>query len=556
MKKFSIVLLLLTLNLSVIAQNQKTLKSSVKEVCVFTSGAQIQRSANINIPAGVSELVFDGISPYANVSSIQSSGKGNFIILDTRHNIKYSEPAENPESLIPASLQHKINATQDTLNEINFDFDAIKDKKDLYNKQKDMLYNNPLMRGGGKSDSLPVLMAAMDFYNTKMSNINTELQKIKRDEAKILTKKTQLQKRLNDLNDYKNRIITEKTGSDSPRYQIIVSVSAREAVTGSLTVSYLTSNAGWSASYDIRVNDINAPLELALKANVYQNTGENWENVKLKLSTNNPTVNNIKPYLSSWLLNYFMPVTGYTSNIVMKSSKAEAPQSAQGNYDDAKLPAAERSYKYITQSQSLTAIEYNIDLPYSIPDDGKPHLVYVQQNENIITRYNYYAAPKIDKDAFLIAKLSGWEELNLLAAKANIYFEGSYVGETTIDPTTITDTLELSLGRDKSISIQRKKLRDKEKDQIIGNSRLKTITMEITVKNNKNASIDLSLEDQIPIANDKDIKVNFIADDFTGKLNETTGLLSWNLKLKPKETKTVSFTYSIKYDSDKSLILK
>ena len=560
MKKISIIMLLLACKYLVIAQSPKDLKSSVKEVTIFSNGAQIIRSATINLQPGVSELVFNGISPYTNVSSIQPSGKGNFVILDSRHNIEYPEPTDNPEILIPAALQRKIEATLDTLNDINYDYDVIKDRKDLYIKQKDMLTNNPLMRGGGKSDSLPILKDAMEFYNAKMNSINAELQRIKREENKVILKKTQLQTRYNELLAYKERIISEKTKSTDPIYQVIVTVSAKESVTGSLSISYNCTNAGWTPAYDIRVNDINAPVELTFKANVYQNTGEDWSNVKLKLSTNNPNKSNIKPYLATWYLNYYMPVNVYSSNISMGSAPASASREEKTsvildedvNY---KLPAAQLASNFTTQTQNLTAMEYSIDIPYSIPSDGKYHLVNIQNHDNISTAYNYFAAPKIDKDAFLIAKLSGWEDLNLIPAKANFYFEGAYIGETTIDPNIIADTLELSLGRDKGIAIQRKKLKDKEKEQIIGNSRSKTICMEVTVRNNKNSVIDISIEDQIPISNDKDIKVSFDSENFTGNYNENTGMLSWKLKLKPKENKVVNFTYTIKYDKDRNLIM-
>ncbi len=559
MKKISILLLMLIFQHFVFAQTQKALKSSVKEVTLFTNGAQIIRTAGINLQAGVSELVFEGISPYTNVSSIQPSGKGNFIILDSRHNIQYPEPPENPEILIPAALQHKIEASQDSLNEINFDYDVIKDRKELFIKQKEMLANNPVMRGGGKSDSLPILKDAMEFYNSKMSLINAELQKIRREESKVILRKTQLQNRYNELIAYKERIISEKTSSTAPVYQVIVTVSAKEAVSGSLSISYTCSNAGWTPAYDIRVNDINAPVELSFKANVYQNTGEEWNNIKLKLSTNNPNKNNTKPYLAAWYLNYYMPVNVYSSNLRGGSAPASVSREdisvSSMDYDVKKLPSAQLASDYTSETQNLTAFEYSIDLPYTIPSDGKYHLVFVQKHDNIATSYNYFAAPKIDKDAFLIAKLTSWEELNLLPAKANIYFENAFVGETTIDPNIIADTLELSLGRDKGIAIQRKKLKDKEKEQIIGSSRVKTISMEVTIRNNKNSTIDINLEDQIPLSNDKDIKVSFESENFTGNYNENTGMLNWQLKIKPKESKVVSFTYTIKYDKDRNLIM-
>jgi len=561
MKRISIFLLLTFWGLAMMAQNQKELKSTVKEVTVFTNGAQVMHSANVNLQAGVTELIFEGVSPYINVASIQTSGRGGFIILDTKHNIKYPEPPENPELLIPASLQNKIITVQDSLNDMNYDMDVLKDRKDLYNSQKNMLANNPLMKGGGHSDSLPVLKDAMEFYLSKMNTINTELQKRRREESKLALQKSKVQQRLNDLIEYKNRLIAEKSGNNAPINQVIVTVSAKEIVSGSLSLSYIVSNAGWAPSYDIRVKDVDAPVALSLKANVYQNTGEEWNNVKLTLSTNNPYKNNRKPYLAPWYLSYYMPPSVYTSNVYMKTeSMSKAPASLNEREDlsmDNKkyIPMAGSSADYTTQSQNMTSVEYNIDMPYTVPSDGKQHLVSVMEN-NIAARYNHYVVPKMDKDAFLIAKLTGWEDLNLMAAKANIYFEGTYIGETMINPEMVNDTLEVSLGSDKSIIVSRKKLKDKVKEQTFGASTNKTITMEITVKNNKNSTVDLTLEDQIPVASDKDIKVSFLSEDFNGKYNENTGMLTWQIKLKPKESKVVSFTYVIKYDSSKQLLLK
>lgn len=562
MKRICIILLIIFFEQVIMAQNQKELKSSVKEVTVFTNGAQVTRSATVNLQAGISEMVFEGVSPYLNVTSLQTTGRGNFIILDSKHNVKYPEPPENPELLIPASVQNKIIYIQDSLVEINYDLDVVKDKKDLFTNQKNMLAINPLMKGGASSDSLPVLKDVMDFYQTKMTSINSELQKIKREENKLYTLRTKVQERLNELLEYKNRLIAEKTGNNTPINQIIVTVSAKESVSGSLSVSYITSNAGWTPAYDIRIKDVESPVALSLKANVYQNTGEEWNNVKLTLSTNNPYKNNTKPYLAPWYLTYYMPVTRYTSNVVMQT-EAKAPVAAREDlsldndaykgYSNKALAGS--TADYTTQSQNMTSIEYNIDLPYTISSSGKQHLVAVLDN-NISAIYNHYAVPKMDKDAFLIAKLTGWEDLNLMTAKANIYFEGTYIGVTTIDPNMVNDTLEISLGSDKSVVINRKKLKDKVKEQTLGTNTIKTITMEITVKNNKNSSVDLTLEDQIPVANDKDIKVIFNSEEFTGKYNENTGMLMWKMKLKPKESKVVSFTYSIKYDSSKQLILK
>lgn len=553
MKKFVLFLVFFCLIIVSNAQFSKSINSSIKDVTLFTSGAQVNRVANVNLQAGITEIIFEGISPNINSGSIQSSGRGNFIILDTRYNIKYQEPSDEPESNVPESLQRRINLTQDTLNDVNYELEAIKDRKDVFAKQKEMINNNPLMKGGGKSDSLPVLKDVIEFYNQKMNSINAELQKIKKEEARVLLKRTNIQNRLNALLEYKNRIISSKTNSNNPVHQIIVTVSAKEPANGSLSLSYMVSNCGWSPLYDIRVNNTEEPVELTMKANVYQNTGEEWKNVNLRLSTHSFGKGNIKPVLYPWYLSYYMPVSVYTSNLSMPRSEG-APKAKQGNVSyDAEISASQTITDFSTSKQNITGQEYSIEIPYSLPSDGKNYLLVVK-NERIKSQYKYFSVPKIDKDVFLVARLTGWEDLNLLEAKSNIYFEGTYIGETFINPSVLADTLEISLGRDKNIIVQRKKLKDKEKEQIVGNTIIKTVTMEISIRNNKNSSVELTVEDQIPVTNEKDIKITFIGDNFSGIYNENTGMLKWNINLKPKENRVLTFSYSIKYDKDKRLI--
>jgi uncharacterized protein (TIGR02231 family) len=553
MKKFALFLVFFCLIKVLNAQLSKNINSVIKDVTLFTSGAQVNRVANVNLQAGTTELIFEGISPNINSGSIQSSGRGNFIILDTRYNIKYQEPSDEPESNVPESLQRRINLTQDTLNDVNYELEAIKDRKDVFAKQKEMINNNPLMKGGGKSDSLPVLKDVIEFYNQKMTSINAELQKIKKEEARVLLKRTNIQNRLNALLEYKNRIISSKTNSNNPVHQIIVTVSAKEPANGSLSLSYMVSNCGWSPLYDIRVNNTEEPVELTMKANVYQNTGEEWKSVNLKLSTHSFGKGNIKPVLYPWYLSYYMPVSVYTSNLSMPRSEG-TPKTKQGNVSyDAEISASQTIADFSTSKQNITGLEYSIEIPYSLPTDGKNYLLVIK-NEKIKSQYKYFSVPKIYKDVFLAARLTGWDDLNLLEAKSNIYFEGTYIGETFINPSVLADTLEISLGRDKNVIVQRKKLKDKEKEQIVGNSIVKTVTMEISIRNNKNSSVELTVEDQIPVTNEKDIKITFIGDNFNGIYNENTGMLKWNINLKPKENRVLTFSYSIKYDKDKRLI--
>ncbi|MCE9539322.1 MAG: DUF4139 domain-containing protein [Bacteroidetes bacterium] len=164
--------------------------------------------------------------------------------------------------------------------------------------------------------------------------------------------------------------------------------------------------------------------------------------------------------------------------------------------------------------------------------------------------YTHFSAPKLDKDAFLVAKITNWDELNLVAGNVNIYFDGTFVGESYINPNNLTDTLDLTLGRDKNIVVTRAKQKDKTKEKIIGEDKVKTVTYEITVRNTKSTASNFYLQDQIPVSQNKELVI-LLVESSGATLDENSGLLNWKLNIKPKETKKITFTYSVKYPKSK-----
>ena len=160
--------------------------------------------------------------------------------------------------------------------------------------------------------------------------------------------------------------------------------------------------------------------------------------------------------------------------------------------------------------------------------------------------------PKLDKNAFLIAKITGWEELSLLPGEINLYNAGTYVGKSYLDPSETQDTLEISLGRDQSIVLDRKTIKDFCKNQVVGGNRKITKAYEIIVRNPKPEQLEIEILDQIPLSKNSDIVVS--ADEISGgKLDEKTGFVTWKLTLKPKESKKLMLKFTVKYPKDKRL---
>lgn len=205
-------------------------------------------------------------------------------------------------------------------------------------------------------------------------------------------------------------------------------------------------------------------------------------------------------------------------------------------------------------SERATSFEFAISVPYTIPSDGKNHQVGVQEQE-LSSSYKYYCTPKLDLDAFLFAQVTGWEGLNLLAGPAYIYFEGTYVGESLLDLGGVGDTLDISLGRDKGVTVQRTKRKDFSQRQVVGNKRTESVGWEINVRNNKAQAIDLVITDQFPIATRSEIEVK-LDDNGGATVNEEKGFLTWKERVEPRTNKELRFGYSVKVPKDRMVVLE
>lgn len=150
--------------------------------------------------------------------------------------------------------------------------------------------------------------------------------------------------------------------------------------------------------------------------------------------------------------------------------------------------------------------------------------------------YQYYSVPKINSDAFLIANITNWEKYNLLEGEANIFFEETYIGKTILDVRYATDTLQISLGRDKNVSVKREKQTKFTTKRFIGSKKEEIRDWVITVKNNKNQVINMLVYDQVPVSTLEEIKV-IISESSGAKHNTNTGEIKWTFSLEPNNSK-------------------
>lgn len=539
MKKIFLSLLLIIAAIFAYAQADKPVDSKINKVTVFLNRAQVTREVKTRIEAGRTNLILNGLTAQLDQQSIQVSGKGNFVILGISHNQNYLN-----EFNVPKGLQILRDSLEIYKRQINLE----QNQKDILGKEEQLLVSNQKIGGSNQNLTVIELKAMADFYRTRLTEIG--FLKIRTEEKikKLNERITRVNNQINEQNELYRRNTSE----------IVVSVSAEATSAIELDVNYVVTNAGWYPVYDLRAINAKNPVQLNYKANVYQNTGEEWKNVKLKLSTANPSLGGLKPELYAWYLDFYKPAYGMRSlqgkaaGVQVRSKNAlEAVAADAEIVEEYREAPALSSSEFVTTIQTSLNTEFEIGLPYTILSATKPTLVDVR-NYEMKAAYEYSVAPKLDQDAFLLAKAIGWEEFNLLPGEANVFFEGTFVGKSYIDPNNIKDTLAVSLGRDKRIVVKREKLKDFTTRKAIGTNQRDSYAWEVSVRNTKSEPIKITVEDQVPVSQNSQIEVT-VSDVGGARYNKETGKLIWNMNLQPNEMKKVVFKYEVKYPKDKQL---
>jgi uncharacterized protein (TIGR02231 family) len=528
-------LAVLLLSFPMMASDPTGVTSQIKEVTVFLQGAQISRQARINITKGASTLIFRELPVDIDPQSIQARGEGNFVILSLLHQVNY---------LAGAHKTAGIQALQDTLKLLENKLAEVGGKQAVLKSEEELLVANRNLGGNDRTITMAELKLAADFYRTRLTEIKMAQIKLNEETGKLTEKIEKVRNQLSTMDVNK------------PTSEILVNISAEEASAVTLWMTYTVNNAGWYPEYDIRAKDVQNPVQLSYNAKVYQNTGEDWNKVAIRLSTANPQQRGEKPVLQPWFIDFEQPPVALrqynTIGYGEKKMAYAAPVAVEEKSDEAAAPA-ETAATLTSVSENQTNFEFNIRVPYDIPSDNKQYTINIQEN-SLPATYEYYCAPKLDREAFLLARITGWENLNLLSGEINLFFEGTYVGKSTLNVRNTKDTLDLSLGRDKGIVVTRVKLKDFTEQKTIGSNIRETRAWEVTVRNSRKQALTLRIEDQFPISMNKDIVIE--PQEYSGAAyDKESGKVVWKLNLAPSEEKKLRLSFAIKYPKDKQVFV-
>lgn len=521
---------------------EKEVKSEIDAVTVYLQGARVHRKSKVNVKRGRNVLVFPRLEANIDPNSIQAAAPSDIVLISVQHRANYREQPERDKRWVEI---------KDSLEVLSHRFWQLKDNEEVIKKERDMILTNQKLSGEKVPVSMEELMKASEFYQKRMKALYADGHQIKLERESLKKIQTRLNTEFASMGGANPR-----TGEQT--HEIVVTLDAGLNSSIYLNLNYYVRGPSWVPRYDVRATELDKPVQLHYRADIVQNTGIDWKNVSLTLSSGNPQLGGNKPALSPWYLSLYDPAyygnkgrrSAYSDGAVLeevvisKDSKRKKPKNAPapaygGGYDNSTVA----DYTQVTQTAVST--QFEIGLPQDIPADGKFHRVMIREEE-LPADFRHFSVPKLDKTAFLVAQVTGWEDLDLMAGEANIYLEGAYVGKSYLDPQIADDTLNFSLGRDPKVVVQREQLKDFRENVFLGLNKQKTYAYEITVRNTKKTKVKLTLEDQYPISNDEKIVVR-LEDASDAKKNTDKGFLTWELELEPAETKKVRFIYWVKY---------
>lgn len=601
---------------------EKELKTTIQEVTVFINGAQIFESGSTVIPAGKTTLKLKNLSPYLDEKSIQVKGSGDFTILSVNHHFNFLGELKRDEKI--DSLRKASALIELSISRENARLAVLEEKQSVLSENKKI---------GGTSSGVSVvqLKQAIDLYESEVTKIKEEQLRITQTTSVLNQRKSQIEQQLRELNNAKTL----------PSSEVEIRISSESQTSAKINLTYLVANAGWYPKYDVRVNNIEKPLELTYKAEVYQNTGVDWNNVKLRFSNGDPRQSGVLPELSKWNLTFARntistyelpdrvttvkgtvvsdedgsPLPGV--NVVVKGTTIGTVTDGYGNYTltlpnnastllfsfvglmSLEIPISksdinirmqpdvtqlsevvvtgygyerqarkkvkrdlENSVSTVSSSpiiatrivENQTTVEIEVATPYSIKSDGEKLQVELKKHD-INAFYQYYAVPKLEKDAFLVAHIVDWDQYNLLEGEANLYFEDGYVGRTILNAKSLEDTLTISLGRDKNVIVLREKNGQFSKRKTIGSNTIEMRNFVITVRNKKPQAIQLAIFDQIPVSISSDIIVD-PTELSKGSLDPESGKVKWEITMEKQQQKEFVLQYEVRYPKKEKIILE
>lgn len=543
MKKILFTLLLIPFFGTTQKINTIQLDVPISKVKLFPSSGEMMHQKDIKLVTGRNELIFSELSAQVDPQSIQFSSDKEYRLISVTTALDFKSAEVRNERIVKL---------KDSLNKLSDDSQLNRDELAAYQTQMNLLSANQNIKGANATLTVAQLKEAMDYYRLKTLEISRNVSRLNKEKSEINTQLNKVRTQLTELNFKENQRSN----------QIIILIDVQSSAVAACKLSYLVSNCGWEAAYDVSAKDLNEKINLKYKARLFNNTGNDWNNVDLVLSTADPKMSATQPILAPWYVNVEpvyqapMSIRGARSDAslyidgvkVSESSKSMNAVSEEIYEDIVQVQQNQQGVNFKQIEVNAYTTEFDIKDKFSCPSDAKPYSVDIKEVD-LPSTFTHFTVPKMDNGAFIMANILNWQELELISGPSSIYLNGAFIGNSEIDTRSASDTLSLSFGRDSKVVVLRKLKKEMSSRKVMGSSKRETFLYETTLRNNHPYAIKINVFDQIPVSKNDQIGVTQEVLS-NGIVNSITGEVKWEITLQQGESKTFDFGYSVKYPKD------
>jgi len=554
----------------------------VKNVTVFVDRAEVNRIVDLNLQQGNVEVLLKDLPDCMDQDSMRVSCFGEATIVE----VAYQEKAvkENGDDCDDSEqIKSKTEAEKKNIKGSIKTLEANKAKHEqrieVINKEKLLLQNYADCISSKKEDkvgdvlekkSIENMLNFLAIYEERSTRIQNEFSDLTQKIEEIVKEIGILRQNLVKLEP--------KTQKTNMQRNVSILLEVKEEGNVNLVASYVVSRASWRPFYDVRAFNKDSSVQILYFGMIRQNTGEDWEDAKLSLSTALPSVGGSPPSLKPQLLKVATVLTARSAKSFRSKkfrSAAPAPRSnafAMDQYDptiedsfelercssarESALPSAEAT-------ENLTSTNFDILRPSTIESDDVEHKVSICQLD-FSPEFEYLAIPKSVAHAFLKIKVKNDSNYALLAGDANVFLDNNFLTKTTLSAVSPLEEFDIALGVDPSVKVTYKPVKKfQQRTGMISKADLFNFHQVIEIKNTKSQPVKIKVTDQCPWSTNDKIKITLQDPDIkfpkgtssdtsiikngNASLYTNNNTIEWELELPSSETKTINLKYQVEH---------
>lgn len=489
-------------------------KPEISKVTVYYDSAFIQREGTVPLVKGENVITIDGLPAALVNESVQVYAKGA-ALKNVRVHSTYLAKGD----------AQRIEAVREKLN-------AVKDE--ITAKQNEIASINSVLEYIKKGSVSP--------FSIKMTagEMQAILQLVEQHSIQSYGKISKLQQAVNRLNKEKDRLEKELSllNTSEMTKSVQFTLLHTDSDTASLVVQYLTQNAGWNLSYEARADSEKGIVDVASNALVFQNTGEDWNNVSIELSTAKPFVATRLPQLDTWYIDIYRPSFYKEMEAAKSMNRAEdaVAESPQGAED---MPAME---------EGRIAFSFSIKGKKTIPSDGNSYALPVAKAAvDCVLRYT--TIPKVLPYVLLEGEFKNPFDFPMQGGSMHVYLDNKYVNTFTLEEVYVPkDPVKIALGVDESISVERMMASKKtEYKGLVSRTRQIEYVYVIKLGNGKKRPVTIAVQDAVPVSQNEKITVTLVNRSTIGAVIDKDGKAAWEVQLGPNQKKDLTIHFTVEF---------